>query len=571
MAAAQQAVALSHDEAVAVDEAMQTGLKLQARGLTNDAERLYAGVLKLVPHHFDALHLLGVVRYQQGAYAEALSLIDNALEFNGRSADALNNHARILLQVGRTNDAFASLNRALAVDPDHALALINRASIHLERGEFAAAVADADRALERDPDNALAWSKRAAALAALGHADRAINAYGRALAIDPEMLEALNNRAALLGQVGRSAEALVDLDRLLARHPDVFEVLMNRGNTLLELNREQEAITSYQRAFAAARHPTARYLEGLAQLRLGHLARGWEYYEFRWHSQGFENSKRNYPSPVWSGRKLAGRLLVSGEQGLGEQILFAGMLSEIRTLVQAMTVEVEPRLIPLYARSFPDIDFVPLQKELHAGPADAHIAIGSIAQYLRRDFRAFPARNDGYLRADAQRTAQLRERLSDGRLVIGLSWHCRNPRYAATKSARLADFAALLRLPGCRFVDLQYGDTAADRQIAELELGVRIERLPDIDNTNDLDGLAALIGACDLVVTVSNTTAHLAGALGRKTDVLVPSGRGRLWHWFSGRNDSPWYPHLRLWRQQPGQPWSDVMAKVGAALGGRSQ
>ena len=120
--------------------------------------------------------------------------------------------------------------------------------------------------------------------------------------------------------------------------------------------------------------------------------------------------------------------------------------------------------------------------------------------------------------------------------MIGLSWVSKAPVGGASKSARLADFEALLRLPNCRFVDLQYGDTGDERAALARDLGIVVERLADIDNTNDLDGLAALMSACDAVVTVSNTTAHLAGALGRPTFVMVPHGYARIWYWFHDRS-----------------------------------
>jgi ADP-heptose:LPS heptosyltransferase len=159
-------------------------------------------------------------------------------------------------------------------------------------------------------------------------------------------------------------------------------------------------------------------------------------------------------------------------------------------------------------------------------------------------------------------------------MVIGLSWISKAPVGGEAKSARLMDFEPLLRTPGRRFVDLQYGDTRDERLVVERELGVPVERLDDIDNTNDLDGLAALMCACDAVVTVSNTTAHLAGALGVPTWVMVPHGQARIWYWFRDKDDSPWYPRVRVRRQQRGQPWREVVAAVarevaGAVTGGR--
>ena len=176
-------------------------------------------------------------------------------------------------------------------------------------------------------------------------------------------------------------------------------------------------------------------------------------------------------------------------------------------------------------------------------------------------FDAFVRHEQGFLTPDPARADALRKRLkADGRTVVGLSWKSQNPRYEKAKSARLLDFEAVLRLPGCRFIDLQYGDTLSERETVERELGVRVERLGCVDNTRDIDGLAALMAACDVVATVSNTTAHLAGAVGRPTLVFVPYGHARLWYWFKDRDDSPWYPRLRVRRQLSGQSWADLVA-----------
>jgi len=243
------------------------------------------------------------------------------------------------------------------------------------------------------------------------------------------------------------------------------------------------------------------------------------------------------------------------------------MLPDVIARTPSVVFEVEPRLAPLFARSFPSVKVIACQPELHGGKVDAQEPLASLGRYLRRSFEDFPRREHGYLVADAARAQALRQRLAgDGRKVIGLSWVSKAPVGGASKSARLADFEALLRLPGCRFVDLQYGDTSEERAALARDLGVVVERLGEIDNTNDLDGLAALMSACDAVVTVSNTTAHLAGALGRPTFVMVPHGHARIWYWFHDRNPSPWYPRVEVRRQQSGQAWADVVAAVAGEV-----
>ena len=174
-----------------------------------------------------------------------------------------------------------------------------------------------------------------------------------------------------------------------------------------------------------------------------------------------------------------------------------------------------------------------------------------LAGFLRPDWQSFPLYENGFLRCDSALSARLRERLDrrpqSGRAVLGEQ----EPAFRkSTRARNCTTLPRVLRLPDCRFIDLQYGDTRVEREAVQHDLGVAVDRLPDIDNFNDIEGLAALIRACDIVVTVSNTTAHLAGALGKETYLLVPSGRGRMWCWFRGRDDNPFYPRMRIRHQR---------------------
>lgn len=553
-----------------IADAVQNGLALHRRGMLDDAERIYAGILKLAPAHFDALHLLGLIRRQRGDTTEALRLIGAALKVRANSADALSNYGEALVELQRYPEALTSLDSALAIAPDHVNARVNRATALIKLSRFAEALTDAGHALRLDPRNQLAWMRSAYALSALGQHERAIASCDAALALNPADPVTLCNRGYSQEMLGRAEDALASYDAALALVPNMITALVNHANALADLQREDEAAAGYEAALAHAPDlADTRFKLGITRLRQQDFARGWDAYEWRWRTAGFDAMRRDYPQPRWRGEKLEGPLLVWGEQGLGDHILFAGMFPDLAPLVGGVVVETEARLISLFSRSFPGVEFVARRTELNDITAVAQIPAGSLGQYLRPRDDAFPYREHGYLVPDPARAASLRTRLDDGRLVVGLSWRSRNPRYERSKSASLSDFGALLRLPHCRFVDLQYGDTGAEREVFEREHGVRIEHLHDLDNTNDIDGLAALIAACDLTVTVSNTTAHLSGALGKLTFVLVPFGYGRMWCWFGGRDDSPWYPRVRLMRQRRSQPWADTVEAIAGEIAAR--
>jgi ADP-heptose:LPS heptosyltransferase len=216
---------------------------------------------------------------------------------------------------------------------------------------------------------------------------------------------------------------------------------------------------------------------------------------------------------------------------------------------------------------------VPRQEQpaLDANQFDWQCPLGSLGRWLRPSFPSFSA-SAGYLRPDPARVTRYASRLREPgtRKVIGISWRSINREYGGAKSIPLSDWRTILRSPGLRFVDLQYGDTRAERAALAQE-SVELLHFDEIDLYRDLEGMAALCAACDLVITASNVTAHFAGAIGKPTWLLAPAGRGRTWHWFSGRSDSPWYPSLRVFTQRTPGRWAEALADVEAALLERRQ
>jgi len=418
------------------------------------------------------------------------------------------------------------------------------------------------------PDYLDALNNRAIALYLLQREEDALAATDAALAIDPRFVGALNNKGNVLLAQGKFAAALANYEAAIAVDPNFADAMFNCGNALAALDRAGEAERCYDKTIAMQPHVAEiKVNKGLFCLARGRFAEGWPLYEARWSGGMRGVDHRAYALPRWNGEPVD-RLLVWGEQGLGDQVLYASMLADARARATSVVLEIEPRMVALFARSFPDIEVVGLGNELHPGAADAHVPISGLGKFLRPDWASFARSSERYLTADPARATALRERLAaDGRAVIGLSWRSSAKTMGRSKSARLHDFEPVLRLPGCRFVDLQYGDTRADREAVARDLGLTVERLDDIDNKDDIDGLAALMTACDAVVTVSNTTAHLAGALGRPTFVFVPFGNSQIWYWFKEADTSPWYPHARVRRQANGQPWCDLIAQSASEVG----
>jgi hypothetical protein len=299
-----------------------------------------------------------------------------------------------------------------------------------------------------------------------------------------------------------------------------------------------------------------RLNQGLAWLCVGGFGLGWALYEARFEIDAYEDW---LCGSLWRNSTSACcRVLVWGEQGVGDEVMFGSMLGEFRGHVGKLLVQLDRRLIPLFKRSLPDdVEFFERGTVVPEDRYDSHIAIGSLGQYLRPTLESFEGKGGKYLWADPERIQAMREWLSvkEGERVIGLSWRSSNPETGAARSLALKDLVKSLQAPGARFVNLQYGDVSAEIEALEQDEGIQVLECPGLDTTDDLDGLAALIEACDEVVSIGNATAHLAGALGKKTTVLLP--KARSWRWLSETRDTPWYQAATLIRKEVDQqPWS---------------
>lgn len=576
------------------------GKALYDQGRALEALASFDRALALRPETIEVIFQRGLVLVKLNRAAEAMTAFDRVLALRPGHADAHFNRGSLLRNLGRLDEALVGFERAIAAHPDSAEAHCNRANILHMMSQCADALTAVNRALAIRADFALAHSLRAGILADLNQLTEALTSVESAIALQPDMAEAHNNRGVVLRRLDRPAEALSGFDRALALRPDYAAAHANRGIALLDLERIDEALASLDRALAIDprradswnirgnilqalnRHTEAQahyvrsrelrpgygeaeWNESVCRLLQGDFEQGWPLYESRWRN-GQRLGEVKHGAPLWDGRFVEGRLLVWGEQGIGDQIHHLGMADTLEGHASEVVIAVATRLLPLVARSFPGMKVADLRQAPHLRCV-AQTPAGSLGRYLRKSWAEFPVQRTAYLKADPERVAACAHMVAgEGRLVCGLSWHSAAPKVGPSKSMTLRALAPLLGIKDVHFVDLQYGETAAEREAAKQELGANIQHVDAVHNREDLDGLAALIAACDVVVTISNTTAHLAGALGKPTLLMLPSGIARHWYWHEAREDSPWYPSLRLFRQQqPGQ-WDDVIAGVASAV-----
>ena len=457
---------------------------------------------------------------------------------------------------------------ALALAPGRLSIVKNLAAVFLESGKFDDACELCTRYLESHPADASLLTQLGNTRLGMGQFEKALESYTIALGHMPEHPETLVNTAYVLECMGRPRDALTHLNRLIELNPDHVAALGNRGNVLTKLNRFDDALLDFRRAQRIApESPMSYWNEAVCRLYSGDFEGGWKLYGWGWKAMQRGKEQPPFVQPRWNGIDYVNKLLVWGEQGIGDQILFSTLLGELRNRAKHVVVAADPRLLPLLRRSFPDFEFSDINTATGLHDADRQIAIGDLGMFFRKKWRAFPDGRKKILIPDPARSQNLHQRLGGGKdLICGFSWSSTNPRIGVFKSLAEADLSAMSAHKGVRWVDLQYGDTREDRNRFHARFGLDVTHLDDIDNFDDIDGLAALICACDLVVTVSNTTAHLAGALGIPTIVMLPEAVGRLWYWHHDAANSPWYPSCSLIRQVSPGDWVPVIDAVSGKI-----
>ncbi len=379
-----------------------------------------------------------------------------------------------------------------------------------------------------------------------------------------------------LRKLGRFEDAIHAFTMSFELDPSNITCLEQLGNIHKELNQFAKAHEYYDQLLALdPANPIGKMNKAIALLTEGQLAKGWDLYESRLEADLEENPAflkiLNQIAPNWDGRRLDKPLLILPEQGLGDQVFYSGMLADLDSQNIQALVCVDERLISLFTRSFPNLNFLPsLEISPNASNAffGAQISMASLGRWLRRDAADFQKVRSPFLKFDQTFSEELRSALKQpNRLLIGVSWQSVNANHGASKSCGLGSLLPILQTPNADFIDLQYGDTSEERLQLQAKTGVTIRRLAHIDNKLDIDGLAALIGACDIVVTVSNTTAHLAAALGKPTLVLLP-WHTPLWYWHLNSMDSPWYPTAVLLRQDTAGDWTGPVAQASQVIKG---
>lgn len=521
-------------------------------GRMDEAARMAERAVELDRASVEAWRILALAQEALGDVPQALAAYETALGLAPSDADLMNGLARLALEMDLPSTALGLAQHALVARPGDAEAARLVASAFAREGRFAEAVQHLTGHLSRFPEQPIVWNVLGAIASDAGEVDTAELALAEAIRLDPGLAAAQFNRANLWMNCGQIERALAALEAI-----------------------PETGLSPRERA-------TLRFTRACARLRLGDLDQGWREYQARNDASLSGAAHFDLPGRRWSpGHPLKGLdLLIVGEQGLGDEVMFGGMIPDLISGADrpaSLSLAVEPRLVSLFQRSFPDVvvgahaTIETAGRRVRRLPTPTNLTgfgswapMGDLLPVLRPDAAAFPDRR-GYLKADPHGVAQWREWLSQKPrgLKFGLLW--KSGLMTGARRLAFAGFetwAPVLTTPGATFVNLQYGDTDEEIAFAQSRLGIKILTPPGLDLKQDLEGVAALSCALDLVIGVSNASFNLAAACGVEAWLVSAADAWTL----LGTDAYPWYPQVRLFASRRPGDWEEVMEGVAQAL-----
>jgi tetratricopeptide (TPR) repeat protein len=428
-------------------------------------------------------------------------------------------------------------NKAIEINPENYLTYYNRGSSYEKLNEFQSALEDYNMVIQKNAFFEPALFNKFRILFTQGIYNEALDQINYLINLDKNNIDYFSFRARLLLASKEFELALKDYDHIL-------EICTNS-------NEADDAITN----------------KAFINLAINKFKEGWELYESRYHIKNTFFS----PKPKLIDFSIKNKkIFIWAEQGIGDQILYSSLLCDAFKTQNYFYVSLDPRLIPLYKRSFAHLDhvtFISMHEKLQESKYDFHLPIGSLGKNFRNSIEDFKFHPKAYLKADEIQVNTLRSKIKkNSQNMCGISWMSKNIDLGKVKSLSLIELLPILSMPSITFINLQYGDAKEELGNILNQYGIEIHTINEIDNFNDIDGLAALINACDFIITSSNVTAHIAGALNKETYLLIPYEDGKIWYWGESENKSLWYPSIEIYRCDVNNFWSNPIQKINSKL-----
>ena len=586
--------------ATQISKYLKKAQSLYEINLFDEAKRIYEEILKIKPSQPQALINLGAIELQLGNVNEGINLLKKSLEIdpsqpqtllnlgngylslkefsraidhynlaikiNPNFFEAYSNKGMALRQLNQFDAAVSCYKKAIEISPHYIQAIFNLGFLFNQIGKYQDAIFQYDLALTLTKDKNIFYNKAIAA-ENLSQYEIALINYDNAINLDPCFFLAYCNKTGLLEKMKKYDDAITACDKYINICPKHEDIYIQKAFIFLSLGKTVEA----NKIFCEAEKIFPNCFElffskSLFKFITNDFISAWGLYEYRWMLEQ-KNKFLKTTKPRLSNLEISKKIiLIWPEQGLGDQIIFSSLLDEIFQTSNDFIVLIDARLIDLFQRSFSrsNVKFLPEGSFVSESSYDFHLPLGDLGKFLRTSPEDFKKQKTKFLKSNHDLVLNYKKLYQESHVKIcGISWKSSNLKIGPNKSLSLDLLIPLLNINYFKFIDLQYGDNANEKSLLKNKYGIELDCPYNLDKFNDIDALSSLIDACDFIVTSSNVTAHIAGALGKETFLLLPySSKSSLWYWQHSKNHIFWYPSIHIYKVGQMECWEDVIKKL---------
>ena len=567
---------------------IQAGELIKAKEF-DKAINIYEAILEIDNLNSQALTHLPIIYLMKNRFEDAINMMNKSFEVVEPTLGDYQNLATAYVALKDYDNAIKTYNKIIKINQNIASIYKLLGDAQIEIADHPGALASYRNALKLAPEKFEHVFDYGVALHINMYHSNALEVLRDANKMNPNHIECMNKIASCLSAIGSYKEAILLYKKLMKLAPNALGPVIDYASNLWYEGEYEEPIKILKKVLR--KNPNKQLAQqnlGLFQLRNKKFKEGWKYYDGRIVARNvIDKTKRHDMLKNYfdidnniEGIKIHpdDKIIILVDAGLGDMILCLSMIKEFQKIYSNLSAEVDYRLVNLFKRSAPDVTFYPLRNENHKllinynlDKFDKGIYWGSIAKYVRKDISDFSKVPLSFLKPNIENVSKIGKKLKkEKQLVCGLSWKSAAVE-ANHKNIQLEELLPILSIKNVRFLDLQYetkenfGANAIEKKNIKKDHNINIEEYKDIDKYNDIDGLTALISNCDVVVTSSNITAHIAGGLGVKTFLFVPFSRGRLWYWHD-EGKSIWYPSIRIFRAESAGEWGAIFEKIAKVI-----